>query len=547
MQYKFAVLFLGLVPVEWAFICPLDLLRRLPSMRFPQTWDILGMGWSWFICWLLSTIQGCVMFRKTLSDLCRSKASTMCLHDFQVFQVQMSIFLLSEILQQNAYTEVVGIEPQLMSRESSRLVQHTPEHQQIKVEQEELYVSQKGEQLKLKQEADAFAFISAYVGSDHGAELFEMTENHSGRKQQDSGSITYLQPKPSKMHCRSNQSKPVSSNVKCDPRVKYLGFTSKLQMHLRRNAGEKLHLCEICGKRFAYKLIRDKHVRIHAVENPYLFQTPCSLKLDLNSKTSTDEDEKSLSCPTCGKRFRSTRVLKAHLKTHSDDKPFLCHTRGERFTHSLVLKKHVTIHTGEKPYPSNTRRRRFSQPPLLESHLRVHAGEKLFLCKTCGKRFASRALLKGHAKVHTGERPYSCDICAKTFTTSSGMRSHLRIHTGEKPYICDTCGRRFSRSATLKCHLRVHTGEKPFSCEECGKCFTVRCSLLRHMSVHTGEKPFCCQECSKCFTDKNTLMRHMRVHTGEKPYACETCGKAFRNIGNLNVHIRNHRMDALVM
>lgn len=542
--------------VQWAFIALFSLpcqgfgahifQRCPPSMQFLQMWNILGMCGSWFECCacLHQLSSWFTIYNSRLRNVpVNMSLNSAYLRPVWCFKVKIFFFILSEILQQNACTEVVDIDPQFLKHEMSSLDRHDTEPPQIKDEQEELCVSQNGEQLKMEQEADAFVFFSAYEESEPGAEQFEMTGNHSGRKQQRSGPITDQDPKPSKMHCRSNKkNKSAGSNIKCDPRVKYLGFTSKLQMHLRQNAGEKQHVCEICGKRFAYKSIRDKHARIHAEETPYL-----SLKLDLNSQASADAAERPHSCPTCGKRFRCARVLKAHLKTHSGEKPFLCKTCGKRFTYRSVLKNHITIHTGEKPYPCNTCGRRFSRLPLLESHLHVHTGEKPFSCKTCGKRFAYRSVLKSHIKIHTGERPYSCDMCGKKFSGSSGLKSHLRIHTGEKPYACDTCGRRFTRSATLKSHLRVHTGEKPFSCQECGKCFTVRCSLMRHMSVHTGEKPYCCQECSKCFTDKNTLMRHMRIHTGEKPYRCETCGKAFRNAGNLNVHLRNHKAEDFVM
>src|SRR5277367_303518 len=112
----------------------------------------------------------------------------------------------------------------------------------------------------------------------------------------------------------------------------------------------------------------------------------------------------------------------------------------------------------EKNYACDTCGKRFATPSLLKAHERCHTGEKLFECAECGKRFSRKSNLTQHLRIHTGETPYQCRHCHKRFKTSSDLRLHERIHSGEKPHECPECGKRFSHLGNMKMHIRIHTG-----------------------------------------------------------------------------------------
>lgn len=56
---------------------------------------------------------------------------------------------------------------------------------------------------------------------------------------------------------------------------------------------------------------------------------------------------KSVNCPKCGKMFRRTSTLTAHLRIHSDTRPHACEICGRRFHQKSDMKKHTYIHTGK--------------------------------------------------------------------------------------------------------------------------------------------------------------------------------------------------------
>ena len=219
-------------------------------------------------------------------------------------------------------------------------------------------------------------------------------------------------------------------------------------------------------------------------------QTPES---DVNHDGSCNTAKKSVSCSECSKQFISKQSLMSHMRVHIGGQPFACIYCGKGFNHNSHLKTHMRVHTGEKP----------------------------FGCDVCGKRFSERGSLSSHMRVHTGEKPFGCDVCGKTFSERGSLSSHLRVHTGEKPFACNDCGKRFNTNTNLKAHTRVHTGEKPFGCDVCGKRFNQNTTLKKHKRIHTGEKPFVCDTCGKRFSKKSNLETHKRVHTSEKTFNCE--------------------------
>ncbi|KAM9332714.1 uncharacterized protein KZ484_017831 [Pholidichthys leucotaenia] len=94
-----------------------------------------------------------------------------------------------------------------------------------------------------------------------------------------------------------------------------------------------------------------------------------------------------------------------------------------------------------------------------ESQKKKHHTDKSHVCNTCGKRFRFKNHLSVHERIHTGEKPFCCEICGQKFHRHDNLKIHLRIHTGEKPFCCETCGHRSNHHGDLNIHIRTHTAK----------------------------------------------------------------------------------------
>eukprot|EP00898_Chlorokybus_atmophyticus_P009209 jgi/Chlat1/928/Chrsp108S01363 len=141
-----------------------------------------------------------------------------------------------------------------------------------------------------------------------------------------------------------------------------LSFASEyyLNLHHAQHAGVKPHACAICGKRFKYPSMLQRHM-LHHEESSTFFccdvdgcMASFHSKPDLQRHTLDAHGTRRFSCELCAKQFTERRKLAVHMRVHMDDRPLLvCSIGGcgKAYTTHSNLKTHIrAYHLQEKPY-----------------------------------------------------------------------------------------------------------------------------------------------------------------------------------------------------
>ncbi|XP_078020010.1 uncharacterized protein LOC117245913 [Epinephelus lanceolatus] len=519
------------------------------------------------------------LFERTIAEyeeeLCRSKEENERQRKLldAVFNPQLRLHR-ADVQQLLVVKEEVPSEQQEWS---SSVDQEDPEPPHIKEEQEELWISQEGEQLQGLEEDDVtkFTSIPVPVKSEDDEEKPQSSQLHQRHTEQmeteaegedcggaeparNSDPETHLQPETDDSDDWTETREPQSdvqqlSVVKEEVPPEQQEWSSSVDQedpeppHIKGEQ-EKLWISQE-GEQLQ-ELEEDDITKFTSTPVPVKSEDdeekPQSSQLHQRRTEQMETEAEGEDCGGPEPEPARNSDPETHLQPVTDDSDDWTETREPQSGLNSLKNDQVPVSNlivGEKPFSCSECGKRFGLRGNLKRHMRSHTGEKPFSCSECGKRFGQNVNLKKHIRSHTGEKPFSCSECGKRFGHSETLKTHMRSHTGEKPFSCSECGKKFGKSGDLKIHMRSHTGEKPFSCSECGKRFGVRGSLKKHMKYHTEEKPFSCSECGKRFDQSGDLKRHMRCHTGEKPFCCSECGKGFRQNAHLKKHIRSHSGD----
>uniref|UniRef100_A0A8C6WLS7 C2H2-type domain-containing protein n=1 Tax=Neogobius melanostomus TaxID=47308 RepID=A0A8C6WLS7_9GOBI len=231
--------------------------------------------------------------------------------------------------------------------------------------------------------------------------------------------------------------------------------------------------------------IRDRSIKM-SPQNTCAPETNATVNSRDVSGADEEAERKKHQCSVCKKRFGFKSLLEKHLRVHTGERPYSCSICNKEFGQIYGLRDHRRLHTGEKPFSCALCSKTFAHSSSLRAHMKTHTGERPYSCSRCSKTFPQSSALTVHMRTHTGDRPYSCSHCSKTFAQSSALAVHMRTHTGDRPYRCSLCNKTFTQTGGLTAHMCTHTSERPYSCAICNETFTTRRVVELHMSSTHG-------------------------------------------------------------
>ncbi|KAJ8403511.1 hypothetical protein AAFF_G00352830 [Aldrovandia affinis] len=324
-------------------------------------------------------------------------------------------------------------------------------------------------------------------------------------------------------------------SLQCPTCQHYFTSKSKLRIHMLREAGKKLHQCHLCE----YSAVERNSLRRHLAS--------------IHGEEVEDNFYSDVyPCPTCGKGFRLSQALKAHMKSHHtspDGKPLVCFQEGCSFqsTDKKELQRHVADAHGVKAVECRHHACSafLGSQEAMEAHHRTHLA---FHCPQCDFSCSNKNSFQRHKRQgHPGTEELHCNFCPFTTFNPVEFDEHVgRLHANEKIHHCLQCNFVTAHKRVLGRHMLLHTGEKPHKCKVCNFRCRDETYLSKHMLTHSDDKNHMCSECGYVTKWKHYLNVHMRKHAGDLRYQCNQCSYRCHRADQLSSHKLRHQEKSLI-
>uniref|UniRef100_UPI0037E6FB22 transcription factor E4F1 n=1 Tax=Semicossyphus pulcher TaxID=241346 RepID=UPI0037E6FB22 len=149
-----------------------------------------------------------------------------------------------------------------------------------------------------------------------------------------------------------------------------------------------------------------------------------SSEVKIAEDASPDEPVKSTNDESSGTLGRGRRKKTSSLKaTDQSDE-----TEGS-VSDGAIFDKPVYKVNQEGRYICQLCEKTFKTTNILRTHMKTHSDQKNFSCDLCGTSFRTKGSLIRHNRRHTDERPYRCNLCGQSFRESGALTRHLKALT----------------------------------------------------------------------------------------------------------------------
>ncbi|KAM8724546.1 transcription factor E4F1 [Acanthopagrus schlegelii] len=155
-----------------------------------------------------------------------------------------------------------------------------------------------------------------------------------------------------------------------------------------------------------------------ANENSSEVKTAAGAASDEPEKNSNDQSSAPLG------RGRRKKIISLKATNQSDG------TAERSIAQSAAVSdRHVYEVNQDGRYICQLCDKTFKTTNILRTHMKTHSDQKNFSCDLCGTSFRTKGSLIRHNRRHTDERPYRCNLCGQSFRESGALTRHLKALT----------------------------------------------------------------------------------------------------------------------